>query len=90
MTLETAWLVRLGDLWWCPDRCGYASGVLYAGVYTEKEAKAIERSSDRGDRAVKLTDAMPGVRHGSVAALLGCPANTPEAGRVLPKGRVKR
>ena len=39
-------------LWWGPDRCGYRS-LFDAGIYGEKEARAIE-ALGRGDRAVPV------------------------------------
>jgi hypothetical protein len=34
------WLIRKNGLFYRPDRSGYTADVIYAGLYTEDEAKA--------------------------------------------------
>jgi len=34
---------RPSSLWWKPDRCGYTREILEAGLYSEDEARRIER-----------------------------------------------
>jgi hypothetical protein len=50
--LADKWVVLYRGLFWGPDRGGYTSSLLTAGLYSEAEAKQIEQGSDRGDRAV--------------------------------------
>lgn len=50
------------DLFWRPDRCGYTTQLLEAGLYTEEEAKKQERSRPDVDRAVSIREALAGRR----------------------------
>jgi hypothetical protein len=45
-----AWLVWSfeHDAWWAANSCGYTTGLLNAGVYSEAEAKEIEAGSTYG------------------------------------------
>jgi|GEM_PF-6187198 len=44
-----------GLLFWRPKSAGYTCSLLRAGVYSEQEAKEIEKSSDRGDFACQVS-----------------------------------
>lgn len=60
---DKLFLIRFGDLWWGPDNRGYTSNLLCAGLYTEEEARAQERSCSArgglpGDFAESLDDAL--------------------------------
>jgi len=46
------WLIREGNsqTWWGPNRGGYCSTLIGAGLYTEAEAKKIQDFSDRYGR----------------------------------------
>jgi hypothetical protein len=54
------WSIEHGA-WWRPNRCGYASSVLAAGIYTKAEADDIAGDSGR-ERAVPATEHLPEIR----------------------------
>ena len=57
--LEVAPQHRTGrGKWWAANRCGYTSKLGLAGLYTREEAEKVARTSDRGERAVSLSDAL--------------------------------
>ena len=82
------WLIQhLGgkvDAWWCANASGYTTEIVAAGVYTE--AEAIESASNRPqmDKAVRLSDALMGLRTDkTVAGLLGwLPASSGGEGEI--------
>jgi hypothetical protein len=45
-----SWLVWSFEhnAWWAANSCGYTTGLLFAGLYTEAEAKEIEEGSSWG------------------------------------------
>lgn len=51
---EGRFIIRTRDLYWRPDRMGYTSNVLEAGVYNSEEAHEIERLRPPQDYAVPL------------------------------------
>lgn len=47
------------DAWWGPNRGGYTSSLMQAGLYTEAEARRIERlRSPVGERAIPVAEAL--------------------------------
>jgi hypothetical protein len=78
---DTAWLIwsHKHAMWWGPHRQGYTSSLPHAGVYSEHEARQIERESALGPvyarseaRALahQVTDAVAPMRPGSVVWLV--------------------
>lgn len=60
-----AWLVWSfeHDAWWGPNGCGYNANVLRAGIYSEADAKEIERNANgdarqRNEKAMSLSDVL--------------------------------
>ncbi|MEM1113231.1 MAG: hypothetical protein AAGI11_15070 [Pseudomonadota bacterium] len=41
---------------WRPDSAGYTASLAEAGLYTEKEARATERSTDGDHKAISLRE----------------------------------
>lgn len=71
--------------WWGAAHCGYYTDLLLAGLYTEAEAKEIERSANRGrirnEEALSLREAIAELL-AEWAAARGAPTQR-VAGRVL-------
>ena len=54
--LGDAWVVIYQGRYWRPNGGGYTDTMLMAGLYSEADAKRIERESDRGDHAHRALD----------------------------------
>lgn len=77
--LADAWVIGhvATDTWWKPERRGYTSELLRAGVYTRAEAEQCVAARSpladgtREDEAMPLLHAIPRLEHGSVGYLFG-------------------
>ena len=48
---------RAACKWWGPDGCGYTWNLHQAGLYTEAEARQVERATERDNLAVRCSTA---------------------------------
>jgi hypothetical protein len=55
-TTKKLFLIRHvpSDTYWKPDRCGYTSQVVCAGVYSKEEAEGIVRCRPQEDKMLDL------------------------------------
>lgn len=62
------YLVGGDEIWWREDRNGYTDELVAAGLYSEEEARAIEKLRPPKDRAIPLTEALSGLGTGTVGS----------------------